>query len=87
MWKYLKSVIQPKTNSNASKPPIEKYRLAVTSILTNGLKSEVIALRTANISILAKWDAGGDNTCCNVSIDNEIDYETDLIKISWKLGI
>jgi hypothetical protein len=55
-------------------------------MITLTLKSSVVQLRNNNIPILAEWNAGGDETCCNVSVNGEFGYETHFIKVSWKLG-
>jgi|GEM_PF-2223670 len=51
----------------------------------NLIKQEVIRLKMAGESIVAEWNAGGDDTCCNVKIKDIYNYTKDGVNICWDL--
>jgi len=50
------------------------------------LKQEIISLRASNQPIIAEWNAGGDETCCNVKIAGSYTHKKDGVNICWDLG-
>ncbi|MDJ1470392.1 hypothetical protein [Xanthocytophaga flava] len=50
------------------------------------VKTEVIRLLSSGEPIPVDWNAGGDETLCNVKVGDSYNYKKDGVNIGWELG-